>query len=374
MSDKTPESQPQSEPRPQPEGGPSRHQVQWGRMPSQVFRAGPLPRGPSVVQSQPRSAAPAVGATVTPAPTSAPESFTPGGSGQPVARPAATGRGGIYSGSLIPRARPDAATGSLPPVAPRPTPQPASQPIENPPEHAARQALATARLASEPVVAPAPARVDTTVRPLPEAAAPAVSPFDPLPEPFAAIPEAAANPNPVPTPALSRATGKTGSSRLPLYVGAGVVVIAGVAAAVWFLRPQPAAAPASTSPVVVTEAAPALTPPVESAPIATPEPVPSAPATTAPVAASVSAPARPTTSAPAQTRPAAAATSTRPAAQVPTPTATRTPVPAQTPAAPPPQIVVAPIVVAPAAPPPTAARPQTTDPDAPMSTRPQPLD
>ncbi|NBW11197.1 MAG: hypothetical protein EBR82_24515, partial [Caulobacteraceae bacterium] len=228
MSDKTPEDQtspetgaPAGAPVERASGGSgfARRQVQWGRPPSQVFHAGPLPKGPPIAlpaQTSGQTPAPAsaqasppisgTGSTVTPAQMPAPTEtgFAPSRPGQPVARPAATGRGGIYSGSLIPRARPDTGFGALPPVATPPVAKPpvatpslvartAPAPVPDVAEHPARKALQAAPRpapAADPVeapaAAPAPASAqawpDTTVRPLPAAATPVVSPFDPVRE------------------------------------------------------------------------------------------------------------------------------------------------------------------------------------------------
>jgi len=386
MSDKTPENQPSAETGTPAAGAPSapeggaRRPLQWGRPPSQVFHVGPLPKGPPIALAPRPQAQPPASAQSSPPISGAGSTVAPIRQGQPGARPAATGRGGIYSGSLIPRARPDKGFGTLPPVANPPVAKPFAPtptPVPSLAEHPARKALAAAPRpapAADPVVLPhapaapvealAPAQAqswpDTTVRPLPEAATP----------PRTVAPAPASAQVPPQAPALARTTARKSSGRLPLYLGAGVVVIAAIAAAVWVLRPKPAEPPA----------------PVETAPVAapvqptvTPEPVPldagmvaetAAPVVQpAPTPAPVSTAARP--AAPITTSPRPAATAPAgPAASAPRPATT----PSTTPAAPPPQIVVAPLPTAPVAPPPTAARPQTNDPDAPITTRPQPLD
>jgi Meckel syndrome type 1 protein len=220
---------------------------------------------------------------------------------------------------------------------------------------------------AEPVVAESvAARPDLTVRPLPTP--------DPVSDP-APFPEADARPAgpveaaPMVSPALAAASGRRKSSgRLPLYAGGALAALAAVAGAVWLLNRPDAVPPA---PPVVAEApttldalpaAPVAAIPDEGAPVeAASEPVP-------PVAEVAAAP---VVVAPR------AAPSPAPASAGPTPR----PAPAQAQAAPtpvPPAIAPAPLVeiapVRPAGPPPTAAERPTADPDAPIATRPQPLD
>ena len=398
MTDKTPDSKPET-PAPgtaSPETtgtGFARRQVQWGRPPSQVFHAGPLPRGPlaplpPIPRTAPNapdrsadsfSAAGPSGSATTVAPVTTRPSPLPLVQSAPPARAGAPTGGGFYNNSMIPKARAAASAASVI----TPAPERPVEPVE--------------------VTVPSPAWPDTTVRPLPaapvaSASAPAARSLDavsaedpqPAPTPTPAVamrPEASLDVEPT-VPAYARVARKTGASRLPLYIGAGVVLIAAIGAGAWLLRPKPVAppaavevvAPGSTSTPVQTAPTPVVAPePVETPPVSTAAEAPvvtSAPAQAAPVRPT---PVRPTTTrpttveSPTPTRPATRPTAqTNPAPVRTAPVATR---PAPTTA---PQITVAPIIAPPvsqpASPPPTAARSQSADPNAPISTRPQPLD
>ena len=235
--------------------------------------------------------------------------------------------GGILNGSLIPQAprpRPQIQPTALPSVESRaqpPVPQPESKP-----EHA-----------------PVPPRSmpDLSVRALPEPDA-AEAAAQPTPQPL-----------PSPKPVAARKPGRT--SRLPLMIGAGVVASVAIIAGVWTLTrdgasdglavPPPEAPAGATTVPLVAEAVPLEAPVVPSA---APEPIVSeAPAV-------------------ARTPPAQS-----PAA---TPVQRETQPPA---VVAPPQIETAPLVEptpVPAGPAPTTAERPVSDPDAPVLTRPQPLD
>ena len=369
----------------------ARRQVQWGRPPSQVFHAGPLPRGPLAplppmprmlgqTREEPSSAPVSTGPATTMAPAT-PRPFPVKQAQSPMtpARPGAPTGGGFYNHSMIPKAR----SGAVPPVAPLATPS-VAEPAAMPPVEATE------------VPTSAPVWPDATVRPLPEAAPVAARPIDSLtgqppetlPEPVVASSPnldfdrpAAAAPEKAPVvPAYARSRHKTGATRTPLYIGAGVVLIAVIGAGAWFLRPQPTVAPnpaEATVPVSTQPLLPAVPPPVVE-----PDsiPVPAASSTSdAPVVAPAASPApvRPPTARPTTVQPATTPATrpvTRPTVQPQPAPARPAPTAIQTAPTRAPQIVVAPIVAPPASPPPTAARSQSTDPNAPISTRPQPLD
>ncbi|WP_299174162.1 hypothetical protein [uncultured Brevundimonas sp.] len=329
---------PSTEPNAQPDGVPepfARKQVTWGRMPATTFHVGPVPVAPNPLDRIPNR----------------PPLKTPLGQGQgqglgqgqnPLegslqprrATPAPRPGGSILGGSLIPQARPGA--GPLP-TPPKPAPQ------------------------------PAPAAADLTVRPLPGAEP---SPPEPIVErstaPVVETPQVEAPQVQAPlvepvAPSVARAPAKR-PSRLPLYVGAGVLAVLVLGGGLWFaLRPSPTPVTPSAPP---TET---VTPAVAAPVVETPQPVPAvepAPVETTPEADAPVAPAREAATAPARTTPA-------PRTQTPTQNQTQAPVVA-TPQPAPLIVETAPLVIVPPAP--TAARPAQTDPDAPVVTRPQPLD
>jgi hypothetical protein len=299
-----------------------RRQVQWGRPPSTVFHAGPLPKGPAMSPL-------AEPAPVRTAPQGVPRT------------------GSILQGSMIPTAAP-------------------RKPVVSPSEPEWVEEALTAPVVAAPVI-PAP-RV--------EAARPVRAPepvrrevLDPLPVPPSKVePVGAAAPVAVEAP-VAPAYAKTKAqrpSRTPLYVGAAVVVLALAAGGVWMATRSSA----PEAPVAATAPAAAIAPAAEStvietAPVAT-TPVAETPAVTAP--------------APAATRPATTTVRTPPAPVAATPRGVQRPPVATSPTsqpAAPPAITVQPLVVTPPpvqTPPPTAARTAPVDPDAPISTRPQPLD
>ena len=318
----------------------ARRQVQWGRPPQTVFRAGPLPRGDSL---PPLPAMPPVAAPKPARPRTV----------APMAPPAAS-RGDFFSGSLIPRARPAA------PEAPTP-----------------------ARTTPEPVEPPARPLPDMTVRPLPPA-----EPVAPRPEPTPVAPAPDIFEESVPVETSAALTGSTlaaasarrkaSPNRLALYAGIAAVVVAGVGLTVWLTgrdAPTPVTGAVTPPPIAPAEGVSTadettVVPPSAAGGVAA-TPVAPAPApVTRPAAPAPSRPA--TTARPAPARPARAPTRT-PAASPPAPS-TATTEPAAAP--PPPAITTAPLVVTvpPAGPPPTAAQPAATDPDAPIVTRPQPLE
>ncbi|MBB5747314.1 hypothetical protein [Brevundimonas variabilis] len=301
--------------------------MQWGRPPQVVFQAGPLPRGQRLEplpetpsQPPPRPVAPQV-------------------------RQASAFGGSIHSGSLIPRARPSAATGPLPtsaPARPTPTPTPEAVAAPLPPRAEAPVATRAPQTPPPPPAEPAPSTRLAVEAPAFESSAP---PADGVQNP----PSVRARP----------------ASRTPIYAGIAAVAVIGVAAAAWFaFRPGSA-----TTPEIPVPAASITTPPAAPAQVAASVPdVEPDPAE--PNAVEAPPPASPIASGPS---PSATPASNRPVAAIRTASPARTEsVPSSQPQAP--AIVVAPLEPVPAGPPPTVAQPSQTDPDAPILTRPQPLD
>jgi len=399
MSD-TPPSDPKTPSAGQPQGeAPEpfvRGRIVWGRPPETVFRTGPLPRPPQS-WSQP-----------TPRPRPAP------------ARPA----GDIFSGSMIPRAAPSTAV-DLPPVTDAvPVVEPAApestiEPVAAKPRRARKSAPVEAPKTDpvpdvDPVVEPsAVAEAPPSVTPEPVEAEQHAAPFEPVaeavfepiaepvsefiveaepvrpkarpapaveiivepeaaeqidtvPPPLSTDQKAAADPRAIPsvvvTPTLYATVGaviekvKTNDTwRLAAVIGA-LVVTAGF---IWL-----ATLPSGDAPPLDMDApppaAPGLETPVvdEAAPVGAAGAMPEAEVAT------------PSTQSVTAVSPTQAAVTPRPASQVgattPAPRVVPTP-PAET--ATPPAIETTPLVVER----PTAAAPAPTDPDAPMQTRPQPL-
>ena len=335
---------------------PPRKGLEWGRPPQPTFRAGPLPAAVNRLGAAPlparksrpvASAEPPASARVAeqlsmpmpeapPTPTRAQPKADPAGLvAKPARAPTARPGGGIFSGSLVPQA-----------ARPASAPTPAATPAPATPA------------APEPAPAPRPAPVaDAVLRPLPEASRPVA--------PVAASDLVVPTTRPAPAVAAPSAVVRpsTGPRRWPLYAGAALAVLAVGAGVVWMLtRPEP---PVPT----VETTAPVSTPVFETPTASSTAPVETPSEVTVPVAptASVSAP---ETDVPAR---APTAPLSRPTTQPAAPVTT---------AAPPPVVILAPPPVAepdpapvevPVGPPPTAARPQANDPDAPIVTRPQPL-
>ena len=356
-----------------PSGGPPepfvRKQVTWGRMPTTTFHVGPVPVAPNPLDRIPNRPP-----RTTPLGQTGPSGGQVSGQVQePPRRVPAPRAGGniltlasledVYMEFFLPAAdAPRVVIGDeariVADITVRPLPgagltNSPSAPVDQP--DVAEQAAAT------PVVA-----------------APALAPLEPSPAVEAA---------PSVTPSFARAATRR-PSRLPLYIGVGVLAVLAVGGGLWFaLRPAPVAAPVAPAPAAAPEAvAPeALTPaaaPVET-PVETAAPVEAAPVEETPAGAAARPAAAPVPTTPqttaqttAQTSSARPATTTRP--QTPAQSTTQTPAPrvptAQAPAAvsTPPSATPAPVVVV--APAPTAARPAQTDPNAPVVTRPQPLD
>lgn len=359
-----------------PSGGPPepfvRKQVTWGRMPTTTFHVGPVPVAPNPLDRIPNRPP-----RTTPLGQTGPSGGQVSGQVQEPPRrvPAPRAGGNILSGSLIPQTRPRSG-----PVTPAPQPKPAPAPA--PSADTTVRPLPGAGLTNAPSAPVDQPDVAEQVAAAPVVAAPALAPLEPSPAVEAA---------PSVTPSFARAATRR-PSRLPLYIGVGVLAVLAVGGGLWFaLRPAPVAAPVAPAPAAAPEAvAPeALTPaaaPVET-PVETAAPVEAAPVEETPAGAAVrpaAAPA-PTTArttpqttgqTTARTSSARPATTTRP--QTPAQSTTQTPAPrvptAQAPAAvsTPPSATPAPVVVV--APAPTAARPAQTDPNAPVVTRPQPLD
>ena len=341
----------------------ARRQAQWGRPPQTTFRAGPLPRGTGLMPP----VAPAPKTEVSK--TQALGDETP----RPAPRAPAAGPGHAFGGSLVPqrRATPPAAaptflTAPMPELATPPRPASSLAPVapsltstavataKSSPVDATPRLLPPVQAPAEPVVAKTPRAVSQE-----DALQPVVSQPDPVVRAAAA---------PVPAPVTPRKT----ANRTPLYIAAAAVVVIGAPVVTWLVtrsnsEPVPVApssvleasgAAASVPPVVENAATVAAETPVAAAPPPTPSPVASRPAAVrrASAAASTQGRTRDTTS----SAPTMAAAAPSVAA----------------PASPPPLVVVAPApeTSLPAAPPPTAARPAQNDPDAPVVTKPQPLD
>ncbi len=304
----------------------ARAPIQWGRPPQVVFQAGPLPRGERL--------------DPLPEPPKAPVP-------RPIVRPAPGFGGSIHSGSMIPRARPAPATGPVPtPAAPRPVaaPLPDIAPTPRPPV----EPIA----AATPTFAPPP-RLDSLPEPEPTV----------VKSPIFKTTDAVADV--VPERATERVVvTRHASSRMPLYAGIAAVAVIGVASAVWFAtRPDTASVPATPAPTVPLDAAVPVPFPAASAPVAEAVPIEAVPA---PVV-----PARTPTPAATTERPVTSPTPRpAPAPTVQAPPSPPSPTPQSEPPAP--VIVVAPL--APAGPPPTVAQAPQVDPDAPIVTRPQPLE
>ncbi|ADL02453.1 translation initiation factor IF-2 [Brevundimonas subvibrioides ATCC 15264] len=153
-----------------------------------------------------------------------------------------------------------------------------------------------------------------------------------------------------------------------VWIGGAAVAVVLAGAAWWVLKPDssvPAPVDATTTPVEAPGAAVPIVP-VEAVPVT------DAAADVTETGAEAEAEA-----APAAGRPAASSASTPSSTTAPSRTAPTSVAPPLTPRlnteANVPRIETAPLVVAPAAPPPTAAEAPATDPDAPIQTRPQPL-
>jgi Meckel syndrome type 1 protein len=394
MSD-TPPNDPKT-PSPGPSQGASsepfvRGRIVWGRPPETVFRAGPLPRPP--------------------------QSWTQPMRPQPP-RPAAPPRpaGDIFTGSMIPRAAPETAFDIPPVVEPEPVaePPPTEDAVAKPRRSRKATTAKAARVAEPaadasvvqeaPAAEPEPPVVEAYVEPEPEAPAEPIletivepEPVRPAARPAPAVeiivePEAPEQIDTMPPP-LSTAQGQTADPRaIPsvvvtptLYAQVGAVIekvktndtwriaavvgaVAVIAGFVWV-----ATLPVGDAPVLDMDAPPPAAPGaeaplvVEAAPVPTSDIAAAPPATAAASAPPVVERARPAPIAPS-------APPTRPAATTDGPTTAPAPTP-RTVAPPvaepvtPPVIDTAPLVVEP----PTAATPAPTDPDAPIATRPQPL-
>lgn len=292
----------------------ARRPVTWGRPPATVFRAGPLPRGERL----------------PPLPE------------PPASAPLRSSRAAILSGSMIPQATTTPAP--APTSAPAPVPTPAFAPTP---------AASVVDAPERPSVRPASPGPDLTVRPLPPLPE-SPAPRRPIPSPVEAAPAVL----PVATAARRRPAG-----RLPVYAGVAAAVIGAVAAGGWMLTRPPAAPPAAP-----VSAEPAVAPSIPApATIAAATVVEAVPVAEQPVAEAAPASAATAVRAATVDRPAQASPVVRP----PAPVAYEAPQPAPTPVATEPRIEIVP--VEPAGPPPTSAERPSADPDAPIATRPQPL-
>ena len=340
-----------------PSGGPPepfvRKQVTWGRMPTTTFHVGPVPVAPNPLDRIPNRPP-----RTTPLGQTGPSGGQVSGQVQEPPRrvPAPRAGGNILSGSLIPQARPRSG-----PVTPAPQPEPAPAPVPVPSADTTVRPLPGAGLTNAPSAPVDQPDVAEQAAATPVVAAPALAPLEPSPAVEAA---------PSVTPSFARAATRR-PSRLPLYIGVGVLAVLAVGGGLWFaLRSQPSAeAPPVTTPEA---AAPVSTPPAapkpESQQAATPEPAPvaAAPVAPRPQQTTTPPPARATTPAPAA-RPAPTPAQPRPTIAPAPAASTPAPVPSAT-------VEPPPVVVVPQGPAPTPARPAQTDPNAPIVTRPQPLD
>ena len=289
---------------------PFRRPIVWGRPPATVFRAGPLPKG---------------------------------GGLPPLPEPPRQPTPGILTGSMIPRAAPAAAPALA--QAAVPSMARAPEPHEEP--------------ASPYVPAGTVPTPDLTVRPLPMAEPEPVRPPEPgrTPvQPVAVKAQAAA----IPVQPVSAA--RKSPSRTPLYAGIALAAVTVLALGGWIWTRSPVETPA---PTVVAAPAPAVPATEILLPESLPTPVPvTEPAAEAPPSEVAVPPARPT------------ATAATPARTPPPPTA-RPASPAPEVVAPPPAVTTAPLIeIVPApvpGPAPTEAERPSTDPDAPIATRPQPI-
>lgn len=311
---------------------PFRRPMAWGRPPPTVFRAGPLPTGTGL---PPRPQQPRM----------------------PVGP-------GILTGSMIPRATP----GPAPEAAPTPAPS-VPVPATVPARSSAKATVARpAGQRETPAAAAAPIEhaADLTVRALPalqsERAAPAAAQHG----------DALTAAQPVVTGEVANAAGQRpqgpASARritnpMPLYAGIAVAALAVLALGAWIWT-RPAKVPPPEAAVAAAETMPSVPVPA-IIPAETLPRVVAAEAAVTPEPATPGPGLRPATPLPAAVRPPAVGP--RPIVSAPTP--------APRSVAPPPAVVTIPLIaVAPApAPQPTAAERPQTDPDAPVTTRPQPI-
>ncbi|MBU4198173.1 MAG: hypothetical protein KJ911_15645, partial [Alphaproteobacteria bacterium] len=230
-----------------PSGGPPepfvRKQVTWGRMPTTTFHVGPVPVAPNPLDRIPNRPP-----RTTPLGQTGPSGGQVSGQVQEPPRrvPAPRAGGNILSGSLIPQARPGAG-----PVTPAPQPKPAPAPapsadttvrplpgagLTNAPSTPAPLPPVSAEPRTAPVDQPDVAEQAASA---PVVAAPARAPLEPSPAVEAA---------PSVTPSFARAATRR-PSRLPLYIGVGVLAVLAVGGGLWFaLRPAPVAAPVAPAP------------------------------------------------------------------------------------------------------------------------------
>ncbi len=292
----------------------TRGRIQWGRPPQQVFQVGPLP--------QTRS--------------------------RPQARPARTSGASILSGSMIPQARPAAPevkTAPVPSIETEIAPETVAAPVAEP---------VVATPAPEPGPEPIAAAPEIVVEP--EVPEPALT----QPPPLSSEAKTSAKPRSLPsvvvTPAIYASVGaamqKVAKNDRWLVV-AGIAAVAVIGGFIW-LATMPGPQPVDPTPTpMIAETPVADTPMAADTPPAAVAPTP-----VAPVTGARSAPAADPAPTPA------------PEPRRASPPAPVTAAPAPVEAAPRPYIETAPLVVEP----PTPAAPPPTDPDAPIATRPQPLD
>ncbi|WEK58254.1 MAG: hypothetical protein P0Y52_01585 [Candidatus Brevundimonas phytovorans] len=316
----------------------ARRQVQWGRPPQTTFIAGPLPRGAGLTPS-----VPAPPKTETTKPAAAPAAP------RAASRPAS---GNVLGGSLVPQRR-ATSPGAGPTFLTAPAPV-APQP-------------------SAPVPA-ARAPIDATPRPLPPVQAPEAALRAEAPAPAALPPKPQVQPVEVVVPIAARAAPRKAANRTPLYIAAAAVVVIGAPVATWLItrsnsEPAPEASSAASDVSALEASSPAAAVPASGIVAAAPSEALPVAAPTQPVATNA------VRRAAAPRRAPVAASAATLAANTAAPAVTAPPLVAA-PATPPPVVVIAPALepAQPAGPAPTVARPTQSDPNAPVVTKPQPLD
>ncbi|CAN5231275.1 hypothetical protein BH10PSE2_BH10PSE2_17410 [soil metagenome] len=393
------------------EAGFQRGRIQWGRMPASDFLVGPLPASsnrlrdavaPVPLGSRTRSA-PARPAAAPASGYSEPMASRPTVTPTTLQRPAGAG---FFSGSMIPRAAP------TPTVGPVVKDQGLTQSQIQTQTRALDQTPERARSPLPQSVVPESVVPGSVVSGslVPEVTRPAtplaqISPVEARGDtgPSAGSQDAIGDWSSTAPPA-ARPARSAKPSRTPLYAGVAVVAVAAAAAAAWALWSRSPTPPASESAAPQNpgpeSAEPRIAGPVASSPLTPPQIAPPAVSVetettrvpvstvTRPVAVSPAPPVqgqagrvpsiqaqtvRPTTPAARPPAPGAVPTQARPYTSSAGSLAVGSPAVGSPRAVTPPAIIVQPLEAAPVVPPPTAARQVPVDPDAPVATRPQPL-
>ena len=321
MSSETPSGPPAGD---RPSEPFTRGRIVWGRPPQQVFRVGPMPSGgtfpPSLGPASPR--------------------------------PTRSSGAGILTGSMVPPARaPEPVEPLVEPIVEALAPDPA--PIA-PPEPEPEPVAVEFERVTEPV-APAPAPQEIIIEP--EASEPAIT----VPPPLSSEAKPAAKPRSLPsvvvTPAIYASVGaaiQKAAKGDRWLILAGVAAVAVIGGFIWLATlPAPRPVPAGPTPLVAAATSPVeeVAPAEPEVPAVVEQPRAAAPVAVAPAEPPVARPSGPA-SAPVRSSPSVVIAPSAPTA-----------------AAPRPYIETAPLVVEP----PTPAAPIPSDPDAPVSTAPQPL-